>query len=111
GSVRGLVWHDVNRNGVPDPNEIGLANVTITASRNGTPVAQTRSKADGTYRMDNLPAGLMYTISHGGAHFYRQTTPAQRTVVVPAGITVSDIDFGLYYAPPPLYLPLIWQGD
>ncbi|WP_394940460.1 SdrD B-like domain-containing protein [Psychromicrobium sp. YIM B11713] len=65
GSIGDKVWLDQNGNGVQDPNEPGVPNVTVhlldkdgnpVIDPNGQPVTTT-TDADGNYLFPNLPAG------------------------------------------------------
>ncbi|EGG19631.1 colossin A [Cavenderia fasciculata] len=52
------VWNDVNRDGVHDPTELPLANITVTLTQpDGTPVTSTTTNKDGHYIFDQLPPG------------------------------------------------------
>ena len=59
GSLAGLVFNDVNRNGVKEPSDLPIAGVTITLSgndANGQPVTRTATTGpDGRYSFADLP--------------------------------------------------------
>lgn len=56
--VGDLLWIDRNANGVRDPGEPGAAGVAVTMKdAEGRPVATTRTAADGSYLLDDLPDG------------------------------------------------------
>ena len=69
-SIAGNVWHDLNNDGVFDPNEEGIANVLIQVTRVGAkpgvaedPFAGSepifvRTDANGHYSVDQLPPGI-----------------------------------------------------
>jgi hypothetical protein len=100
GRIEGLKWDDVNGNGVFDPSESGLSDVTIFLDENddgqlnfGEPTAVTDSFGD--YVFSNLapgdyivrevvPSGRQQTFPDDGAHH----------VTVSGGETHSGIDFG-----------------
>lgn len=100
-----LVYHDVNHNGVQDPDEPGLANITVTLT--GTDLSAnpvnlvTETDADGIYRF-LIPAGI-YTISHdmGDADYpanlsmREATTPTSYEFIAKAGWEYIDFDFGI----------------
>ncbi|WP_233157328.1 MULTISPECIES: SdrD B-like domain-containing protein [Amycolatopsis] len=53
-----LLWLDRNGNGEPDAGEPGAAGVAVTMKdAEGRPVAVTRTAADGSYLLDDLPDG------------------------------------------------------
>lgn len=58
-SIGDRVWNDLNNNGIQDPGEPGLPNITVTLfeSGNPTPIATTTTDANGIYTFDNLPPG------------------------------------------------------
>ena len=56
--VGDLLWVDRNGNGAQDPGEPGAAGVAVTMTDDaGRPVATTRTAADGSYLLDDLPDG------------------------------------------------------
>jgi uncharacterized repeat protein (TIGR01451 family) len=60
--ISGTVYRDANRNGVDEPAEPGIANVTITLRDAGNAVvATTTTAADGTYSFPPQPGGS-YTV-------------------------------------------------
>ncbi|MEQ0562305.1 SdrD B-like domain-containing protein [Amycolatopsis sp. NEAU-NG30] len=53
-----LVWSDVNRNGLQDPGEPGVPDVTVVLKDgSGKQIATTTTGPDGKYLFDNLPDG------------------------------------------------------
>ncbi|NIH86685.1 SdrD B-like domain-containing protein [Amycolatopsis granulosa] len=56
--VGDLVWADLNRNGVQDPGEPGIADVGVRLQKaDGTPVAGTSTGPHGQYQFSHLPDG------------------------------------------------------
>ena len=55
GSIGDFVWEDLNRNGLQEAGEPGIAGVTVTLS--GTSSATTTTAADGSYHFNGLVAG------------------------------------------------------
>jgi hypothetical protein len=47
--IGNYVWHDQNKDGVQDPNEPPLSNVTVTLWKNGTQIASTITNGSGEY--------------------------------------------------------------
>ena len=63
GSLSGIVFNDLNTNGVPDPGE-GLSNVVLVLTgTNGTPLAQVTTDPGGHYDFGAQPAPGPYTVS------------------------------------------------
>ncbi|MCK7513020.1 MAG: IPTL-CTERM sorting domain-containing protein [Desulfobacterales bacterium] len=63
GSITGLVFYDINGNGVQDAGEPALPGVTITLRNSANAVvATTTTDANGNYSFANLPPG-QYTVS------------------------------------------------
>lgn len=79
GSIVGAVYFDHNRNGVRDVDEPGIAGVTITLTGTdlaGAPVSRTTTTAaDGSYRFDNIHAGV-YAIAEAQPASFAQGTNA-----------------------------------
>lgn len=103
GDIRGTVFADLNRNGIRDGGEPGLAGVTILATGRGNGAGGAAvTGADGAYRIENVPI-TGYTVSAGpraGLHF---TTASSFDVdVVGAGADAPAIG-GLYLQ----YLPRV----
>lgn len=56
--VGDFLWFDRNADGVPDPGEPGAAGITVTLKdATGRVLATTRTAADGSYLLDDLPDG------------------------------------------------------
>jgi hypothetical protein len=63
GSISDLVWTDLNRNGLQEVGEPGLADVSITLyTGSGILVGSTLSNSDGRYSFANLIPGAYYLI-------------------------------------------------
>jgi protocatechuate 3,4-dioxygenase beta subunit len=117
-----FVWHDVNQNGIQDPDEPGIPGVlvelTITwPNAAGTTVLTTVTGANGFYRFDNLLLDENYTGSGANEPTYSVSIPTLPGMATqtgqgtagtdsddPAGTTVTlvqgavndSIDFGFY---------------
>lgn len=109
GTVSGIVWNDLNGNGVRDVNvttgaftDPGLANWTIfvDVNANGTfdstePTAT--SAADGSYSISGVLPGTVRVIEVSQAG-WRPTAPGTgaRTFALKNGENATDLDFGNY---------------
>ncbi len=60
-SVSGSVFLDHDNSGVPGGNNKGIEDQVIELWKDGSKVAEVRTKPDGSYRFDNLPEGV-YTV-------------------------------------------------
>jgi uncharacterized repeat protein (TIGR01451 family) len=71
--IVGTVYLDENRNGARDPSEPGIAGVQLTltgTAANGAPVSRTATTAaDGSYRFDDLMAGVYAVAEAQPANF------------------------------------------
>jgi large repetitive protein len=106
GSIGDRVWSDANGDGIQDPSETGLADVTVTLTGdfNNDGVADTRTTttdADGNYLFDNLAAGsytvTTSTLPPGAVPTYDldgTATANSAEVALAAGQTNQDVDFG-----------------
>lgn len=57
GTITGVVFHDVDGNGVRDPDEPGLAYRPVTLTQEGEERYTSGTAVDGTYRIDGVAAG------------------------------------------------------
>lgn len=58
GSIGDFVFLDENRNGIQDPNELGIGEVTVKLQdANGTTLAETQTENDGSYIFEEVEAG------------------------------------------------------
>jgi hypothetical protein len=114
-SLGDKVWLDANKDGIQDPNEVGVGGVTVTLyDAAGNVVAVTTTDPEGNYRFNGLPDG---TYSVGFSNLPSSmgfTTPnasgstaANNSDVNPSsgrttpvslsgGIHKSDVDAGIY---------------
>jgi hypothetical protein len=106
GGIQGVVWHDANRNQVRDAGEQGVAGALVTLMDGATTLAQTQTAGDGSYGFAGLAVDRYYTVVQTPPRAYAPTTPGQRVVWVTNGVLIQ-VDFGLVFVPPPVYLPLV----
>jgi RHS repeat-associated protein len=140
GEIRGINWKDLNKDGVFNPSESGLSNVTIYLDLNDNKLLDagepsTKTLADnpatlnvnetGQYVFTGLPAGT-YTVRQNVPTGYVQTFPASGTGVVGDGF--ADVVLGYFdsgagpipgpygetktgIAPEPVNLNVVLGGD
>ena len=92
GTLGGLVWHDLNEDGVIDADEPGIAEVGMRLNGEGDVVRLTHTAADGTYRFDGLAAGY-YTVTRLPRDDLQPTTPSQIQVLLVTDDNGDVIDF------------------
>jgi len=99
--IQGTTWEDLDGDGVRDPDEPGMAEVTVYADLDangrlddGEPSAVTDQ--DGRYVLPDLPPGT-YTVAEVVPENYAQTFPTGQgthLVTIESGQLVTGIDFG-----------------
>jgi hypothetical protein len=113
--IRGTVYNDLNRNGIKDLGEPGLAGWTIQLS--GTASGTTTSGADGTYQFVTLPVGSYTTCAApqaGWVQYAPSTGPTCAggfgwSLSIPANLPDMwwvNINFGVALAPAPAPAPV-----
>jgi len=91
-SIGGVVFNDLNGNGVRDNGEPGLGGATITLRDAGNNVVGTRvTGADGAFSFSNLSPGN-YTVSETNPSGYTSTTPDIFGIAL--GATLVTVNFG-----------------
>jgi hypothetical protein len=110
GTIAGTEFVDTNRNGVPDPGELGVPGYTVTLTTtggatvtgtNGQVIMPTTTGTDGTYRFADVPPGTYdvdFTLPNGDVY----TPPTAPTGVVPVMVTTgngAEADAGVTPAP------------
>ncbi len=94
GTIGDTIWFDMNGDGVQNPGESGLTNVTVTlGGPGGTVVASTDS--NGNYLFDNLAAGD-YTITVSGLPVgMEQTVDPDATLDSESDLTLGEGEVNL----------------
>lgn len=116
-SIGNFVWEDINRNGLQDDNEPGLADVVVTLSWvdvfNNTVLLHTQTDQNGMYLFDNLPVGEYHVTFTLPSDRYFFTTPnvslddakdsdvdpitgRSQLVILPASFDNLTVDAGVY---------------
>jgi hypothetical protein len=102
-AIRGVVFADLNRNGVKDTSEPGLRGVSVTATAKGSAARGAAvTAADGTYRIADLPL-TEYTVAAAALPRLRFTTQASFDASVGAPEFVGR-SIGAIYGQ---YLPVV----
>ena len=98
-TVSGIVWNDLNRDGIQAPGEPPLSGVTLSLSKNSGTLAsvaasrQVVTGSDGRYRFANVAAGL-YLVAVAPSSIWPRV-PGPISVVVPEGDDVTVPPIGL----------------
>ena len=107
GNIRGIVWNDLNGNGLRETGEPGLAGILITLLRSGQYIGEQATNGSGMYGFTGLEPGS-YTVNETQPTRLRfSTTPNIMALALNAGET-RTVDFG-DWAGQQSYLPLILQ--
>ncbi len=115
-SLGNLIWQDLNQDGIQDPGEDGIENVTVKllASNGTTEIATTNTDSNGLYSFTNLkpgdyivqvtaPTGTLISPQNAGSDDAKDsdvdtTTGKTAAITVAAGTTDNSIDAGIKYA-------------
>jgi hypothetical protein len=94
GTISGTVYYDMNHSGSRDLGELGMAGVTMHATR-GAATYSTTSLPGGTWTFTGLPAGN-YTVAEQVTPGYHLTEPLSLTypVTIASGSSVAGLVFG-----------------
>jgi protocatechuate 3,4-dioxygenase beta subunit len=99
GSIGDTVFLDLDGDGAQDPNEGGIAGVPVRLQQGGITLAVVSTDADGHYTFAGLVPGTydvlvddVNPVLVGTATL--TTPPNPRTVAVPAGGIITNVDFG-----------------
>ncbi len=90
GSIGGMVWHDVNEDGVMDDGEAAVEGAMLELSTEGMDAMTTTSAADGTYGFDDLPSGFYQVVLKPLEGMVSTTSPLIYVVLVAEDGTVSS---------------------
>jgi Tol biopolymer transport system component len=100
GSIEGVLWSDLDGDGIRDSGEPALAGWTVWLDGTGNDQSQV-TDATGHYVFADLAPGT-YTLSEVAQSGWLQTCPANNavyTVVLASGQVVTDRDFGNHALP------------
>lgn len=114
GRIWGLVWNDVDRDGIKDSEETGQPGVRIDLYSGGKVVATETSGIDGSYTFTDLTPDVTYLLVATAPPGYAFSTPSQALIFVTAG-GESRWDFGVYaevtVTPTPTATPVLEPGE
>ncbi|MEZ4913620.1 MAG: SdrD B-like domain-containing protein [Chitinophagales bacterium] len=94
GSIGDYVWFDENGDGIQDPGEQGIPNVTVTLTYPDGTTVTTTTDDTGHYLFDNLPAGNYVVTVGEGPENYGLTTTGTYNVNLGSGEDFLNADFG-----------------
>jgi hypothetical protein len=92
GTISGMKYNDLNRNGQKDVNEPGLAGWTIRL-RSGNKVITTTTDVKGNYSFTDLQPGT-YKVREVHQRGWKRMSKNPKKIVIIGGATVTDVDFG-----------------
>ncbi len=109
-SLGDYVWNDLNKNGIQDADEPGIANVEVELlDNNNNSLAKTTTDSNGKYQFDNLdngdyqvkftiPEDYVVTVQNAGGDDAKDSDPDSDGTV---NVTIKDdddftIDLGIY---------------
>jgi hypothetical protein len=92
GSISGMKYNDLNKNGKHDANEPGLANWVIQL-KNGTTTVSTTTDANGNYTFSNVAPGT-YKVREVHQNGWKRMSVNPKAIVITAGSVVTDVTFG-----------------
>ncbi len=84
GLVSGVVFNDLNGDGVQGAAEPGISGVTIQLRQDGATISTTVTASDGAYTFTNVLAGN-YTVHQVAIEGYVNTTPRNVAITIGAG--------------------------
>ena len=88
-SISGVIWEDLNADGIEDPTEPGVPGVVINLyDADGVLIASTTTDSDGSYKFVDLPAGD-YTVE--------LETPDEMVVTSPEAGSDDEVDSDFPY--------------
>jgi hypothetical protein len=90
--ISGVVFRDLNSNGIRDTGEPGITGVTITLKQGDSVVTATTTAEDGTYIFDGLTLGEEFTVVEIDPTGYTSTTPNEVNATVPPAF--AFVEFG-----------------
>ena len=105
GSIGDFVWEDTNRDGIQDPGEPGLPDITVTLLDTlGNAIATTSTDNSGLYLFETLTTNTYVVDVNGNDEdmpdgYYLTTGNDPMTVTITPGLHYRDADFGFMDLP------------
>lgn len=95
GTISGMKYNDLNRNGKKDVNEPGLQGWTIKLENEATDavIATTVTDADGNYTFTNILPGT-YEVREKHQKGWKRMSKNPKDIVIAAGDVVTGVNFG-----------------
>lgn len=96
GTISGMKYNDLNRNGKKDSGEPGLPGWTIklkASKKHGDVKMTTVTDANGNYSFTNLQPGT-YKVKEVHQKGWKQISKNPKKIVITTGTTITDVDFG-----------------
>ena len=107
GSLSGRVWDDQDDDQQADPDEPGVASITIRLYRSGTLLRTNVTESDGSYRFEDLTAGSYDVKEVQPSRLCFSTTPDHVLVTLTGDAVVNFGDWRGY----PTWLPDVMRGQ
>ena len=92
GSISGVVFNDLNRDGTLDPGDPGIPGVVVVLYNNGVPIGTAVSDMNGNYSFTGLADGT-YTVTEIPPPGFTPTTPTSVIVTISGGNSQA-VNFG-----------------
>ncbi len=93
GTISGMKYNDLNRNGKLDPNEPGLQGWVIRLMSGSKLIATTTTDANGNYTFSNIVPGT-YQVRETHQKGWKRQSKNPKSIVISAGSVVTDVNFG-----------------
>jgi hypothetical protein len=93
GQISGMKYNDLNRNGMKNTNEPGLAGWVIRLMSGNNVVATTTTDASGNYSFNNVSPGT-YKVREIHQSGWKRMSKNPKPIVITTGSVVTDVNFG-----------------
>lgn len=92
GSISGMKYNDLNRNGKKDSGEPGMAGWVIKLKKGNLKIS-TSTDANGNYTFSNLATGI-YTVREVQQKGWKRTSKNPKAIAIATSTVVTDVNFG-----------------
>ena len=114
-SVAGVVWADLNGDGLFDEDESGLPNVEIALAETDSQSITTTTDENGAYDFSDLPAGTyILSVSAIPDDYQLTAAPESETITLAPGDTLQGLNYGYLLPPMSRISGVVWadtDGD